>query len=140
MMSPAFLTALTLVPILGSAPRVRPGVPSVAEPVRVEWHGPPAGAGLAVPAATRARDRWIGEDKARHFLMSFALTALGYGAASVVGVYGEAAVRAGAAGSAVAGIGKEVHDRRAGGPFSVRDLVWDAAGIGAGVAFVLNIR
>jgi hypothetical protein len=33
-------------------------------------------------------------------------------------------------------VAKEVHDRRAGGRFSVRDLAWDAAGIAAASAML----
>jgi uncharacterized protein YfiM (DUF2279 family) len=36
------------------------------------------------------------------------------------------------------GVGKEVHDRRTKGEFSVRDLAWDAAG--AGSASLLLVR
>jgi hypothetical protein len=44
------------------------------------------------------------------------------------------------AGAAVAGIGKEVLDVRRGGPFSLRDLVYDAAGIAVAGAILHNMR
>lgn len=97
---------------------------------------PPEPGGAVAPAV----DAWIGEDKARHFLMSFGITMMGYGAARAGGA-GEADARlAAAAGSGLAGVGKEIHDLRAGGPFSVRDLAWDAGGIAAAVLVLFNIR
>lgn len=85
-------------------------------------------------------DRWLAEDKGKHFFMSYAVTVLGYAALRTVGLGGTGAV-AGAAGvAAVAGLGKEARDRRSGGRFSVKDLVWDAAGIGAGVAIAVRTR
>lgn len=93
-----------------------------------------------VAAAEPAADAWIGEDKARHFLMSFGVTMMGYGVARASGVAEADARVAAAAGSGLAGVGKEIHDLRAGGPFSVRDLAWDAAGIAAGVMLLFNIR
>jgi uncharacterized protein YfiM (DUF2279 family) len=39
------------------------------------------------------------------------------------------------------GVWKEIHDHRTpGGHASVRDLVWDAAGVGAGVAVAARSR
>ena len=44
--------------------------------------------------------------------------------------------------SLAAGIGKELHDRRSGGDPSVRDLVWDIAGIALGsvLAVAADVR
>lgn len=95
---------------------------------------PPMAAALPAPA-----DRWLAEDKARHFAMSFAVTGMAYGAARV-GLEPSPA-RAAAVGMAVAlGIGKEVADVRGGGPFSFKDLAWDAAGVALGYALVQRIR
>jgi hypothetical protein len=40
----------------------------------------------------------------------------------------------------IAGIGKEVSDRGRGGPFSFRDLAWDAVGIAAALALAAGTR
>jgi putative lipoprotein len=85
-------------------------------------------------------DRWFGEDKQRHFAMAFFITTFGHAAARSAGFESSGATVLGAAGSAAASLGKEVFDRRAGGRFSVRDLVWDAAGIAAGVLLVRGAR
>lgn len=84
-------------------------------------------------------DRWLAEDKARHFTMSFAVTAMGYGAArTAMGHDAAAATAVGAA--AAAGLGKELVDARSGRWFSPKDLVWDAAGVALGYLLVDRIR
>jgi uncharacterized protein YfiM (DUF2279 family) len=85
-------------------------------------------------------DRWFAEDKMRHLAMAFATTSFGHAAARAAGADAGTATALGAAATVVASIGKEVFDRRAGGIFSYRDLVWDAAGILLGVALVGNAR
>lgn len=83
-------------------------------------------------------DRWLAEDKAQHFAMSFAATSMTYGAARIS--LEPAPARTTAAGVAVMlGIGKELFDARRGGPFSLKDLVWDAAGVALGYTFVQRI-
>jgi hypothetical protein len=42
--------------------------------------------------------------------------------------------------TAAAGIAKELFDRRAGGPFSLRDLAADAVGAGAGWLLIRELR
>lgn len=85
-------------------------------------------------------DEWFAEDKVQHFFFSFALTNLSYGTARLVGMdRGAAAVTAGVTAGA-AGIGKEIYDRSTGGHFSYKDLVWDGAGIAAGLTLVSHAR
>lgn len=97
------------------------------------------GPGASPPAVPHVPgDRWLAEDKARHLTMSFAVVQMGYGAARV-GLDRKPAAAAATALSALLGIGKEIVDRRAGGPFSVRDLAWDAAGIALGLLLVREI-
>lgn len=83
-------------------------------------------------------DEWWGADKLRHFLVSAFVQSMTYSAARAARLDHAPAIATASAASAVAGIGKELRDRRAGGPFSARDLVWDAAG--AGAATVLLVR
>lgn len=84
-------------------------------------------------------DRWLAEDKLQHFTLSFAATQLAYGGARFA-LEPETAVAVAASGALGLGIAKELRDVRAGGPFSLKDLAWDAAGIALGVAFVRRIR
>lgn len=99
----------------------------------------------AITAAARTvrtaptADRWLAEDKLRHFALSFATVQLGYGAGRVV-FDREASVPVAAGLSLLLGVGKEVHDARSGGPFSARDLAWDLAGVALAVAFVRRIE
>ncbi len=85
-------------------------------------------------------DAWFAEDKLRHFFMSFAATSFAYGAARTAGLgHGPAELAAGAS-AAAAGVWKEFHDRRRGGPFSYRDLAWDAVGIAAALILAVQTR
>ena len=77
-------------------------------------------------------DRWLGADKFKHAGMSYAITAYAFA------VTDSEAVAVGSA--AVAGLAKEVYDRRRGYPFSIRDLIWDAAGIALGYAVIKQTR
>lgn len=102
------------------------------------------GAGGPALAPTRrqqaaAQDAWFGEDKLRHFAMSFATATLTYASLRTAGAH-DAALPGAIAVAAAAGLGKEVHDRRAGRIFSLRDLAWDALGVAAGYAFLRQIE
>lgn len=84
-------------------------------------------------------DRWLAEDKLRHFTLSFAATQMAYGGASLV-LDREPAIAAAATVAIGLGIAKEVRDVRADGPFSLKDLAWDAAGVALGVGLARRIR
>ena len=81
---------------------------------------------LAVP-----RDHWFGADKLKHFFMAAFTQSVTYSALQAAKVKHDPAMAAAWAVTAGVSIAKEVHDRRTTGLFSVRDLVWDAAGAGA---------
>lgn len=88
----------------------------------------------------QALDAWFGEDKLRHFFLSFAATSLAYGAVRSTGAGHTASAIAAGAGAAAAGVWKEFHDRGRGRPFSRRDLVWDGLGILAGLVLAAQTR
>lgn len=76
-----------------------------------------------------AQDAWLGSDKFTHIAMSFATTSFAFAAASALADdAGDALVIAVPIG-AVAGVGKEILDRRRGGVFSLKDLAADAIGV-----------
>lgn len=86
-------------------------------------------------------DRWVGEDKVKHFLASFVATSLAAGVARAAGADAEASAWAGAGAGATLGVWKELRDRgREGATPSARDLVWDAAGVTAATAVLLQVR
>ncbi|MGH7457873.1 MAG: DUF2279 domain-containing protein [Longimicrobiaceae bacterium] len=99
---------------------------------------------LALPVGAPDRppdDAWFGEDKFRHFAVSFALTNLLGGGARLAGMEPRQSALAGASAAALAGVAKEVYDQRqAGNRFSIPDLVWDLFGAAAGYAVVSRAR
>jgi putative lipoprotein len=86
----------------------------------------------------QAADRWFGPDKLQHFFTSAFVQSAAYGVLRRAGADQGPSLAAASLATAAVGVGKELHDRRAGRPFSVGDLAWDAAG--AGSASVLLVR
>ena len=91
-------------------------------------------AGQPVPP----RDSWFGADKLKHFFVAAFTQSVAYSALQAARVRHDHALAGAWAVTAAASVAKELHDKRTTGLFSVRDLVWDAAG--AGVATVLMTR
>jgi uncharacterized protein YfiM (DUF2279 family) len=89
-------------------------------------------------APEHARDGWFGPDKLQHFFTSAFVQSVGYGMLRRAGAEQGPAITGASVATAIAGVGKEVYDRRTKGDFSVRDLAWDAAG--AGSASLLLVR
>jgi putative lipoprotein len=85
-------------------------------------------------------DRWFGADKAKHFFMAAFVQSATYTSLRAVGLNSDASLGGATTVSAGVSIGKEVHDRRHGGAFSGKDLVWDGAGILAASALVRRAR
>jgi uncharacterized protein YfiM (DUF2279 family) len=80
-----------------------------------------------------AAESWFAEDKLKHFVSSYFVTVVAGTGARALGADAGAALRIGVGVGLGAGIAKEVHDqRRPEGHPSVRDLVWNAAGVGVG--------
>lgn len=76
-----------------------------------------------------------------HLVTSFVVTSISASAARTAGFGPDASIAVGVTVGAGAGIWKELRDLR--GPqrlFSYRDLVWDAAGIGAAAAVLEQTR
>jgi len=82
-------------------------------------------------------DRWFAEDKLKHFVTSFVVTSLSATGARAAGLDRRPSIAFGAAVGSVSGLYKEVRDARSGAIFSMRDIVWDGAGVGASL-FVLH--
>lgn len=86
-------------------------------------------------------DRWFAEDKAKHFATSFAATTLAASGARALGMERRDAAYAGAGTAAALGVWKEVRDARTPrASASLRDLMWNSAGIAAGTALMLQVR
>ena len=85
-----------------------------------------------------AGDRWFGSDKLQHFLVSAFVQSVSFATLEVAGAHRRTALAGATAGTFGIGLAKEWHDRRQGGPFSGRDLTWDAAGIGAATVMLVQ--
>jgi uncharacterized protein YfiM (DUF2279 family) len=90
-------------------------------------------------ASPPGADAWFAEDKLRHFAMSFATTAFAYAGVRPALDPDAALIVAGTA-ALLAGIGKELHDARAGSTFSLKDMTWNAAGVALGLTLVHHSR
>lgn len=99
-----------------------------------------AATALALALAFLPGGPWLGADKAKHFLMSAFVQSASFSIARAAGQGRYRSNIAGAAASAVVGVWNEVHDKRGGKPFSVADLVWDAAGAGSMAALLNRTR
>jgi putative lipoprotein len=84
-------------------------------------------------------DRWFGEDKFKHFALSYMITVGGYAGARFVAGHDES-VWIGAGVGLAAGIAKELYDRRTNRSASLRDLLWDAAGVATGIIVAAHTR
>jgi len=74
------------------------------------------------------RDEWFAVDKVQHFAMAYGTAMFGYGVLRGAGASHTDAQAAALATSLAAGLGKELFDHARGGPFSLKDLTWDALG------------
>jgi uncharacterized protein YfiM (DUF2279 family) len=93
-----------------------------------------------MPLPPPGQDRWLAEDKLRHFALSFAITEMAYATARFE-LSADRALASAAGVALLAGIGKEIHDLRPGGSgLSILDLAWDLAGVGLGTVLAHQIR
>jgi putative lipoprotein len=79
----------------------------------------------------RPRDSWFGADKVKHFLMSAFIESVTFSGLQAAGAHRNASFAGAIGATAVFGIGKEIHDKQRGEPFSLRDIAWDTAGGGS---------
>jgi len=80
---------------------------------------------------------FFGVDKVKHFLVSAFVHSVSYSTLRAVGTDRRAAQIGAAATTMIVGFGKELYDKRASKPFSIGDLLVDAAG-SATAAAILN--
>lgn len=113
-----------------------------------EWAGPshtgPRQHVVAAPAisstAEPEQDHWLGSDKWRHLLLSYAATTFTFAGMRSLGVDRDNALAGGIVVGGTLGIGKEIRDLRRGRRFSVRDLVADAAGVAVAAFLMREVR
>ena len=80
---------------------------------------------------------WFGSDKVKHFFMSALVQSASFSISRAAGLDHSRSHLVAGITTASVGVWKELHDKRSRKPFSVSDLVWDAAG-GAASAALLN--
>lgn len=115
--------------------------PAAAQPLlpdSVAAHGPATVRPAVFRWSDPAVDRWIDRDKGQHFIASALVAGVAQHLLVQAGVPERRAWPAAFAVGAQVGLFKETYDayRPGGSGFSVRDLVWDAAGLGAGLWLV----
>jgi uncharacterized protein YfiM (DUF2279 family) len=94
-----------------------------------------------MPSAARAqsppkpRDSIIGVDKVKHFFIAGFVESMAFAGLQAAGANRSPARTAAISATAIVSVGREIHDRRTKGLFSVRDLIWDT--IGASAALLL---
>jgi putative lipoprotein len=87
--------------------------------------------------AAKRPDPWFSPDKAKHFFVSAFLESVSFSVLRAANVTRGRSLAGAAAVSAGFGVGREIHDHYHPGTPSLKDLTWDAAGIGA-AAIVLH--
>jgi uncharacterized protein YfiM (DUF2279 family) len=83
---------------------------------------------------------WLGADKVKHFLMSAFVHSTAFSAARWAGADRGTSQIVGGLASGGIGVWKELYDRKSNKPFSVSDLVWDAAGATSAAALLNRTR
>jgi putative lipoprotein len=91
---------------------------------------------LALPP----RDGWFGPDKVKHFFIGAFVQSVSYGALRTATANHDASLLGASVATAAIAVGKEVHDRRATGLFSVPDIAWGMAGAGASTLLLVHSR
>lgn len=99
-------------------------------------------AAIAFPAAVGAQDRpkaadpAFGVDKVKHFFMAGFVESMTFAGLQAAGSNRSPAKAAAITAAAVASFGREIHDKKTKGLFSVRDLIWDAIGASAALLVI----
>lgn len=86
----------------------------------------------------RVRDSIFGVDKLKHFLLAGFVESVAFAGLQAAGAERNSSLAGAGVATISVSIGRELHDRRMSGLFSVGDLVWDA--LGAGAAFLILAR
>ena len=99
---------------------------------------------VMLPAAVHAQDKHkrtddalFGPDKLKHFFIAGFVESMTFAGTQAIGANRSTARGTAIGVAAVVSVGREIHDRRTKGLFSIRDLAWDALGASAAL-FVLN--
>lgn len=95
---------------------------------------PSAGRAQSTPA--KPRDSIIGVDKVKHFFIAGFVETMTFASLRAAGANRSPARAAAISATAIVSVGREIHDRRTKGLFSVRDLLWDTIGASAALLVI----
>jgi hypothetical protein len=98
---------------------------------------------LASPVTVSAQQKSepiFGIDKVKHFFIAGFVETMTFAALEAAGAKRSPARTAAIGTTAVVSFGREIHDRRTKGLFSVKDLLWDALGAGAALLVINKVR
>ena len=95
---------------------------------------------LAQSGGPRVKDSIAGIDKLKHFLLSGFVESIAFAGLQAAGAKRDPSLVGAGVTVTIVAVGREVHDRRVGGLFSVGDLVWDALGAGAAMLILTRIN
>ena len=90
----------------------------------------------AVVVKPSPSDSFVGLDKPKHFLLSFFIESTSFAAIQVGGADRKPAITGAILITSAFAVGREIHDRKTKGLFSIGDLFWDALGAGAGIVML----
>ena len=85
-------------------------------------------------------DAWFGADKVKHCFLGAGALTLSFGALRALETSRRNALAGGWAFTIGVSIGKEIHDARGYGLFSLKDLTWDLACAGAATAVLARTQ
>lgn len=91
---------------------------------------------LAAQSTAKPRDSIIGVDKVKHFFISGFVESMTFAGLQAAGANRSPARTAAISATAIVSLGREIHDRKTKGLFSVRDLLWDTIGATAGILLI----
>ena len=93
--------------------------------------------GLSAQAhSTKPKEPAFGPDKVKHFLIAGFVETVVFSGLQAAGANRNTARSGALAAVAGASVGREIHDRKTKGLFSIPDLVWDALGAGAALLII----
>ena len=95
---------------------------------------------ITMPVGAQTPDRFFGPDKIQHFFLSAFIQSFTYSSLRATNLDRQSSLVGATAATASLGLWKELRDRRIRRQFSVRDLVWDAAGAGVATVFLSHSR
>ena len=99
-----------------------------------------AASSAGAQAQHKSVDPWIGPDKPKHFLMAGFVESLTFASLELAGANRSPARLGGMTAAAIVSVGREIHDRKVGKGFSLKDLLWDGLGMSAALLVINKTR